>query len=205
MQTVNVSAKKDNFSQRNNEVRPLSSCNTTSLTMATSYLPYLWDKFLASPTNVLYKHFKQPEDRLQQALLDWGLEPTNHYQLMEGYNRFIGANIDHFSTCVSFKDLIGDLLEGIPWVGSGTFPGYPKAEKKPLGHIVCVVGMEYETDPYHPENMIIDDPYGNTMNNWIGSGNDVRIPFDFFVDWMKPVKDPKIFWAHRFIWTAKSQ
>jgi hypothetical protein len=48
--------------------------------------------------------------------------------------------------------------------------------------------------------MIIDDPYGDTMNNWQGSGNDVKVPIDLFVNWMKPPKDPAVFWAHRFNW-----
>jgi hypothetical protein len=166
--------------------------------MATSYIDGLWSMFINSPNFLKYKCFEQPEDRLQQALLDWGLEPTNHYQLMEGYNRFIGAEIDSFSLSAPFHDLIDLLLEGIPWVGSGTFPGFPKEEKKPLGHIVCVVGMIYETDPYSPAAMIIDDPYGDTMNNWQGSGNDVKIPIDLFVNWMKPLKNPDKFWAHIF-------
>jgi hypothetical protein len=194
----NISTGKDNYSQRNNKVRPLSSCNTTSLTMATSYIDELWSMFINSPYFLKYEYLEQPEDRLQQALLDWGLEPTNHYELMEGYNRFMGAEIDSFSLAAPFHDLIDLLLEGMPWIGSGTFPGFPKQERKPLGHIVCVVGMVYETDPYSPAAMIIDDPYGDTMNNWQGSGNDIKIPIDLFVNWMKPVKDPAVFWAHIF-------
>jgi hypothetical protein len=166
--------------------------------MATSYIDGLWSMFINSPNFFKYKYFEQPEDRLQQALLDWGLEPTNHYELMEGYNRFIGLEIDSFSLAAPFHDLIDLLLEGMPWVGSGTFPGFPKQERKPLGHIVCVVGMVYETDPYSPAAMIIDDPYGDTMNNWQGSGNDIKIPIDLFVNWMKPPKDPDKFWAHIF-------
>jgi hypothetical protein len=201
----NISKGKDNYSQRNNKVRPFSSCNTTSLTMATSYIDGLWSMFINSPYFLKYKYFEQPEDRLQQALLDWGLEPTNHYQLMEGYNRFIGLEIDSFSLSAPFRDLIGLILEGRPWVGSGDFPGYPKinidsktGKPKPLGHIVCIVGMVYETDPYSPSAMIIDDPYGDTMNNWQGSGNDEKIPIDLFVNWMKPLKVPNKFWAHIF-------
>jgi hypothetical protein len=101
--------------------------------------------------------------------------------------------------------LVDDLLSGRAWIGSGTFPGYPKlninkktGEPEALGHIVCVVGLMYEEDPYKPIDMIIDDPYGNTMSNWSGSGNNIYIPWDLFVKWMKPVNDPDIFWAHRF-------
>ena len=46
---IDVSEGKVNFSQRNNEVNPLVFCNTTSLTMATSYIPALWKMFLNEP------------------------------------------------------------------------------------------------------------------------------------------------------------
>jgi hypothetical protein len=203
----NISKGKENFSQRNNKVRPYSSCNTTSMTMASSYIGFLWDLFLNSPYFSRYKQFEQPEDRLQQALLDWGLDPTNHYDLMRGYNKFMckEPDVDFFSVSASKNDLIDDLLSGKPWVGSGTFPGYPEInvdpktnKPKPLGHIVCVVGFVCENDPYSPSAIIIDDPYGNTMDNWKGSGNDIQIPWNLFVNWMKPPGDPNVFWAHRF-------
>ncbi|MDR1389183.1 MAG: C39 family peptidase [Treponema sp.] len=195
----NISSGKDNYSQRNNEVRPLSSCNTTSMVMATSYSNELWGRFWESPFCNKYKQFSQPEDRLQQALIDWKLEPTSHYDLMKGYNKFMGGSIDSFSVSAPLKELIDELLSGRPWVASGTFPGWPEPEKKPLGHIVCVVGMHYETNPYKPAAMIIDDPYGNTMNNWKGSGNDIVIPFEKFAAWFKPVNNGEIFWAHCFM------
>jgi hypothetical protein len=202
---VNVSRGRINYNQRNNEVRPFSSCNTTSLTMGTSYIEKLWQIFINSPVFAKYKQFRQEEDRLQQSLLDWGLDPTNHYDLVKGYNRFMGGDYDFFNVNTKFSALVDDLMNGKPWVGSGTFPGYPdlNINKKtgkpdPLGHIVCVVGIVYESDPLNPFEMIIDDPYGNTLNNWKGSGNDVRVPWELFVKWMKPVNDPNVFWAHRF-------
>ena len=198
MKTINVSDGMDNFSQRNNKVRPFSSCNTTSLTMATFYIKALWEKFINSPAYKQYEQFEQPEDRLQYALLEWGLEPINHYDLMKGYNKFMGEEIDFFSTTAPLKELIDDLLAGKPWVGSGTFPGFPNLEKKPLGHIVCVVGVVYDDSPYKPARMIIDDPYGDTMNNWQGSGNDVVIAWDLFLKWFKPCDNSDVFWAHRF-------
>jgi hypothetical protein len=198
MITHNVSKGKINFSQRNNEVNPLSSCNTTSLTMATSYIPALWEMFIKSPIFSQYKQYEQPEDRLQQFMLDQGLTPTVHSDLVTAYNLFIGKPVDYFSTAVPFKELVEELFCERPWVGSGTFPGFPNLRKEPLGHIVCVVGIVYEDNPYTPAEMIVDDPYGNTMNNWQGSGNDVHIPWDLFVKWMKPCGDKNLFWAHRF-------
>jgi hypothetical protein len=165
--------------------------------MGTSYIDELWQIFIKSPHFLRYKEYDQPEDRLQQALLDWNLNPTIHADLAAGYNRFMGKNIDSFSTSTPFRFLIDDLLSGKPWIGSGTFPGFPTLVEKPLGHIVCVVGMEYESDPYSPSAMIIDDPYGDTMNNWRGPGNDIFIPWKFFIEWMKPLKDPAVFWSHR--------
>jgi hypothetical protein len=199
---INVSEWKPNYSQRNNLVRPLSSCNTTSMVMATSYMDKLWSIYLQSPYYAKYKQFEQPEDKLQQAMLDWGLDPTVHADLMAGYNKFMGRPIDRFSTLCKFSDLAADLISGKPWVGSGTFLGHPVLGAKPLGHIVCVVGLVYEVDPLFPQEVIIDDPYGDTLHNWKGSGNDVHIPWDLFVAWMKPVGNPDIFWAHRFFYES---
>ncbi len=168
------------------------------MTMAASYMPELWERFSKSSINKKYETLKQPEDRLHFFIKEQGLNPENHYDLMKGFNLFVEKEVDYFSTDVSLISLIEELLAGRPWVGSGTFPGFPILAKNPLGHIVCVVGMVYEDDPYKPAEMIIDDPYGNTMNNWQGAGNDIKIPWDLFVNWMKPVKDANVFWAHRF-------
>jgi hypothetical protein len=199
MNKVNVSKGQVNFSQRNNEVRPLESCNTTSYTMAMSYIPELWEMFKDSPVNKKYaKRFPQEEDRLQQFLLDIELDPTVHADLLKGVTHFMGRPVSTFSTALRRTEMIGELLKGKPVVLSGTFPGFPRAMDKPYGHIVVLVGAQFRNID-KPEYMIIDDPYGDTLQNWNGSGDDIAIPWDLFVQWFKPVGNPDIFWAHTFL------
>jgi len=202
MKTFNVSEGLPNYSQRNNQIRPLSTCNTTSYTMATSYIPELWERFQNSEDFRRFSNFPQAEDRLTAALDGWKLNVTVHNDLMNGYNRFMGGRYARFSTANRWTDLVSDMIDrNLPWVGSGTFPGYPNPLKSPLGHIIAVVGLRYESDPTRPEGVIVDDPYGNTMDGWRGSGNDVVIPWELFVKWMKPLEnsDGSLFWAHRFV------
>ena len=42
----------------------------------------------------------------------------------------------------------------------------------------------------------IDDPYGNTLNDWQGSGNDIFLPWDYVVKNIKPLNSSSIKWAH---------
>lgn len=209
---INVSDGLSNFSQRNNKVNPGTSCNTTAYTMAASYIPDLWKKFKSSPIYLEYsKRFSQEEDCLQQYILDSNLEPTIHDDLCRGFNDFInGGNEDdvddykiysRFSTDVPIISIINQLIEGKPVVLSGTFPGYPRKLKTPLGHIVTLVGAIWESESdvnNHPDKIIIDDPYGNTINNWSGSGNDIILSWNQFINWFKGLEDTSKKWAHIF-------
>lgn len=203
MKIVNVSKGKDNYSQKNNEIRPLESCNTTSMIMAISYIPELYKKLKESRVFIKYnKVLSQEEDCLQRFILDFAGEPTLHADLCQFTNHMLGGNHVYFSTNVDLKDIMNDLVRGLPVVISGTFPGYPNKRKSPLGHIVTLVGMKWTNDKDFekgklPDYFIIDDPYGNTMNDWKGSGNDIEIPYKLFNKWIKN-SDSEKKWAHRF-------
>jgi hypothetical protein len=112
----------------------------------------------------------------------------------------MGRKVTDFSTCRKISDILAELLAGRPVVISGTFPGYPTKKPKPLGHIVCLVGAEWPGDDWigPPDSIMWDDPYGNTLCDWEGSGNDVKVDFKTFVNWIKPVGDPSIKWGHFF-------
>ena len=198
---INVSDGMDNFSQRNNAIDPFNSCNVTSMVMAVSYIPTLWEAFVRSPYYSEYDRYFQPEDRFHQAMRDWGLNVQVHVDLMLGINKWLGFAADNFSVDVSLFRIIEDLKLRLPVVMSGDFPGHPVKREKPLGHIVCLVGAVWEKEDTSsfPEKWIIDDPYGNTMNNWQGSGNDVVIPHEFFNAWMKTCNNSVNKWAHRFL------
>ena len=42
----------------------------------------------------------------------------------------------------------------------------------------------------------IDDPYGNTLKDWEGSGNDIWLKWDYVVKNIKPLNSDTIKWAH---------
>jgi hypothetical protein len=84
---------------------------------------------------------------------------------------------------------------------SGTFPGFPTVNTKHLGHIVCLVDTEWENKADwigHPDFVLWDDPYGNTIADWKGTGNDVKLEYQKFIEWIKPVNDPSLKWRHFF-------
>lgn len=205
MKTINVSKGKINFSQRNNEIDPLVSCNTTCMTMALSYIPKLWDLFIKSENfRKFNKIFKQEEDCLRRYILNQGCDPTVHAVLSDMTNKFIGKKVTYFSTNTQVSDILSDLKSGLPVILSGSFPGYPTPRKNPLGHLVVLVGAEWDNDGYEllgcsPDRWIIDDPYGNTLNDWKGSGNDIKIQSNQFDRWMKPTNELYIKWTHRFL------
>lgn len=197
MRIYNVSKDKVNYSQRNNEVNPNKSCNTTSMTMAASYMPKIWELFINSPIYKNYaKKFEQPEDCLQQFILDNKLRPTYHDDLSKAFNDFVGKNVTKFSMSVPIATLVAELKEGRPVVISGDFP---KADGKTLGHIVCLVGCVFNNDNKTevPDYWIIDDPYGDTLNDWQGSGNDIKLTNEFFMKYIKE-KGKSRKWAHIF-------
>jgi hypothetical protein len=188
--TVNVSAGKINYSQRNNLKKPLESCNVTSMVMALDYLGYQFPK----------GRYGQPEDNLREFIEAGGKNPENHYDLSEMTNRWMGKKVTAFSTERPIDGIFGELIAGRPAVVSGTFPGFPAKRPKPLGHIVCLVGAEWEgaDTAARPLRVIWDDPYGNTMEDWRSGGNDITADYRFFREWLKPVNNDIVKWGHFF-------
>jgi hypothetical protein len=187
---VNVSREKENYSQRNNAIKPFESCNVTSMVMALDYMGYQFPKGA----------HEQPEDNLHAFIEANGKNPEIHAELSEYTNRWMGRKVTGFNTSRKINDILAELLAGRPVVISGTFPGYPTKKAIPLGHIVCLVGAEWPGKDWigHPESVLWDDPYGNTLKDWQGTGNDVKVDFEKFVNWIKPVGNPSVKWGHFF-------
>jgi uncharacterized protein YvpB len=192
---INLSASKDNYSQRNNKIKPHSSCNVTSMVMALSYLGYSFPK----------GSYEQPEDNLRNFIEKADGNPENHYMLSNYTCMWMGKEVTRFSTERSIKSILNELREQRPVVISGTFPGYPDAhiekqsgEPRPLGHIVCLAGYGWKDGEETPGYVIWDDPYGDTLRNWNGSGNDIRIPYKMFIEWIKPCGNTVCKWGHFF-------
>jgi hypothetical protein len=188
---INVSKGKMNFSQRNNAIMPLATCQVTSMVMGLSYLGWEFPE----------GKYKQPEDNLEAYFLAQGKNHEIHANLAEYTNRWLGKAAVSFSTQRMLSQIVNELVEGRPVIMSGQFPGFPTRRIKPLGHVVCLAGCEWQ--PAHAENpvanpdfFIIDDPYGNTLNDWNGSGNDIKLDAETFYSWLKPEKNRGIKWGH---------
>jgi uncharacterized protein YvpB len=120
---INVSDGKANYSQRNNKIKPLESCNVTSMCMALDYLGYSFPK----------GEYEQPEDNLRAFIEANGKNPENHYQLSEFTNKWMGREVTRFNTARKISDILTEILEGRPVVISGTFPGFPTKKTKAPG------------------------------------------------------------------------
>jgi hypothetical protein len=188
---INVSKGKINFSQRNNKILPAITCQVTSMVMGLSYIGWKFPE----------GKYEQPEDNLKAYFMEQGKNPEIHADLAEYTNKWLGKKAVSFSTGRTVTQIINEIVEGRPVVVSGQFPGFPTQRTKPLGHVVCLVGCEWlpanaENPVASPDFYIIDDPYGNTLNDWKGSGNDIRLDAGTFYNWMKPEKNLSVKWGH---------
>jgi hypothetical protein len=188
---INVSKGKMNFSQRNNKLMPLVTCNVTSMVMGLFYLGWEFPK----------GKYEQPEDNLKAYFMAQGKNPEIHADLAEYTNRWLGKGAVSFSTKRTMPQIINEIVGDRPVIISGQFPGFPTRRTQPLGHIVCLVGCEWQpanagNPAASPDFFIIDDPYGDTLNDWKGSGNDIRLDAEIFYNWIKPEKDQGVKWGH---------
>jgi hypothetical protein len=175
------------FSQRNNELDPHSSCNVTAMVQALSILR------MGFPLS----KFSQPEDALRNLIVTSGGDPTVHADLSKGFNEWIGKRTSSFTTNAAINDIILDLKNGKPSVMSGTFPyKYRDGNVKNIGHIVTLSGVELSEDG-NPVSWDIQDPYGNTWENWTGSGRNIKFSHAQFITYFKTLgKENK--WRHYF-------
>ena len=204
---INVSDGKMNYSQRNNEINPHGSCNTTSIVMALCYLGWKFPE----------GRYRQPEDNLTDFI-------TNNPGVIQERNKFIAANswakgipsvqihdllafgtnlwlenqVVNFNWARRISDILQQFKNGKPVVLSGTFPGHPSVMPQPYGHIVTGIGAIWNDENANPTHIIIDDPYGNTLDNWKGSGNDIEIPWNLFIAWFRDPGNTNTKWGHFF-------
>jgi len=206
---INVSEGRMNFSQRNNERDPHNACNVTSMVMALAYLDYVFPKGkYDQPEDNLHDHIsnnpecvKHYSDFVSKNPWAAGIPPMQIHDILSWCtNHWIGKQVTSFSTNRSTPTIFAELRSGKPIVLSGDFPFVTsKGVRTTLGHIVVLVGAEWnEGNSGNPDRVIIDDPYGNTLNNFQGSGNDVVLSWDQFVKWIKPHNSTAIKWGHFF-------
>jgi hypothetical protein len=180
---INLAKGKDYYQQRNNELRPGASCNSTSMVQALSIMGLAFPK----------SEYKQPEDALTAYIIAQGGNPEIHADLSRFTNQWMSKDVTKFSTALPVDSILLEIKNGRPVVLSGTFPGHPTPMKSHYGHIVTLVGYEESK-----KGIIIDDPYGNTIDNWKGSGREVFLSWEQFVSWFKPCGNASVKWGHTF-------
>jgi hypothetical protein len=129
---INISKGKINFSQRNNAIMPLATCQVTSMVMGLSYLGWEFPE----------GKYKQPEDNLKAYFTAQGKNPEIHANFAEYTNRWLGKAAVSFSTQRTLSQIVNEIVEGRPVIMSGQFPGFPTRRNKSLGHVICLVGCE---------------------------------------------------------------
>jgi hypothetical protein len=204
MKTVNNSAGKPYFTQRNNKIKPGSSCNVTSMIIALSAAGW--------PVESLGDNGEQPEDALMRfintdaaTLNRWkqldpgGRTPPNewHEVLALGTNRLLRSHgIDSspvtFRADVTPKTIIDAVNAGGAVVVSGRFPQKGTA---PIDHVVAVVG--YREEAQDLISFIIDDPWGDYHTGYANhNGNDIILSLDDFDALIKPQGRACKKWGH---------
>jgi hypothetical protein len=170
------------FSRRDNELDPAVSCQCTAMVQALSILGYQFPEGSRS----------RPEDNLRSFIKGRGCDPEIHATLSKMTNLWMGRTVTHFSTDVLVADIFYNIDAGLPVVLSGSFPGFPTVRKTPPGRIVTLAG-------YDNGGVVIMDPYGNTLDDWKGSGRQVVLSMEQFTAWFKPCNNARAKRAHLFV------
>lgn len=178
-------------SQRNNEVIPFSSCNSTSMIMALKQAGYDCNFGEGQPEDILTtllltEKYWQMMDSLNPRLRGQDYRPNEiHGCLSAAANELLGDSIVKFSTTTPINKIKDCLVDGGGAVLSGRFK---LSNGKTLNHIVSLAG-------FGSNGYIIDDPFGNWKTDYIDHrGNDIMLTNDEFLTVFKGTYASK--WAH---------
>ena len=223
---VNYSQRNNQYRYANNKatVNAATMCNVTSMCMALDYAGFHFPSGIYEQPEDNLANFllndKQVEDyykaKMPAMYADFkngrpGCYTPNevHAVLAYGTNLWLGTDAVTFSTNVRIDDIKEEILTNRrPVVISGIFNG--------LHHIVCLVGLVYNVpddivdmplskrigyikdNNIEPVEIIVDDPWGNPLKDYkVGvTGNNVHLPYSFFISDIKPLNNDSCKWAH---------
>jgi hypothetical protein len=159
----------DRFSQVNNKLRAMSACFATSVTQCLFIRKYDLSILVSYAKNV---PSEQPEDGLgwfidhdpevQANWKKWHPKELDTPAYLWGdcmafaVNKLFGAGTAVFVPDLTYSKIVSYLDRSIPCCFSGKYEGIK-------GHYVTTVG-------YTENNLLIDDPYGNTLKNGSKAG-----------------------------------
>lgn len=193
----NNSKGKPYYTQRNNKIKPGSSCNVTSMIAALSAAGWPVEKMVAKNQQaeddlLLFIMTDAVVDKKWRSLDPEGKIPPNewHAVLAFGTNRWLKSKGYNclpvvFSEAVALDEIQKTVKAGGACVVSGRFP-YKTGS---LNHVVAVVGID-ET------SLIVDDPFGDWHDEYATiKGDDIKMDSSEFYSLLKPLGAVKK-WAH---------
>lgn len=191
---IDVSAGKQNYSQRNNQISPTGSCATTSIAMALDYagIAFPASKW-AQPEDAIIDFIRtspEVQEFYQKNYPDLFRvkAPANEVHAVNvfGVNLYFQKKIIDFSMKIAVSEILFRTVAGLAVPVSGVWAG--------LHHIVCVVGFETKQEDVYlcpgpgglaldlVDTVLIDDPYGDYRTGYkIQKGNNIAVPFKDFV------------------------
>ena len=193
----NNSKGKPYYTQRNNKIKPGSSCNVTSMVAALSAAGW--------PVEKMASGGRQPEDELMRFILTdaacdrkWrmldpqGKIPPNewHAVLAYGTNRWL-LGLGYPSGIVEWKEnaTLEEIRQQVDKGGSVVVSGQFPYQGGKLDHVVAVVG-------YDAAGFIIDDPWGDWHDGYATvNGDDIGLRHSEALQMLKPLQSVKK-WAH---------
>lgn len=193
----NNSKGKPYYTQRNNKIKPGSSCNVTSMVAALSAAGW--------PVEKMASGGRQPEDELMRFIMTdascdrkWrmldpqGRIPPNewHAVLAYGTNRWL-LGLGYPSGIVEWREnaTLEEIRQQVDKSGSVVVSGQFPYQGGKLDHVVAVVG-------YDEAGFIIDDPWGDWHDEYITTkGDDICLSQSEAIQMLKPLGSVKK-WAH---------
>lgn len=217
--TYNISAGRKYLSQLDNSLRPMSTCNTTSMIMALTY------SGVALPPKEATEQYEDiltffilnnPEVSAYYKKIDpinygkWAANPKstsvlqpNEYHAVLAYatNLWLKRkDVVQFTTETTIKDILYQIVKGKAVVISGVWAG--------LRHVTCAVGLKTKQDLTFissPEDIdlsrvssvLMDDPYGNFATHYIEkNGDDIEVALRIFINSTRTLGKETGKWAH---------
>ena len=191
--TVNNSAGKPYYTQRNNQLKPGGACNVTAMIAALLAAGYAVEQLAT-------EKFRQPEDALMDFILHdertlalWKvLDPSGHNAPNEWHPVLaLGTNL-----FLRERGLVGKCVDAVEWGewrsksqitetikngGAAVLSGlFPAGGRKTIGHVVACVGFK-EDDEGNLTHFIIDDSWGDYRTEYADhNGNNVEMSLEDF-------------------------
>jgi hypothetical protein len=190
---IDNSNGKPYYTQRNNELHPMSACNVTAMINALVAAGWKLPETKEQPEDALLAFIQTNEECEKLWIKNDPLKqiPPNqwHNVLSLGVNLWLNLPIASINWKTNVVDIVEHLMIGGTCIASGLFPTTE-------GHFVAIVGTTYEPLDGSVSNFIIDDPWGDYRTNYkIKNGNSIEMLFEDYEKIIKPI-DKKEKWVH---------